>query len=62
MGDVGFSTQNMDELLSSLPACRRCRLNKRRCDTQLPSCRNCSKAGTECIFFDHVAGEDLPRS
>lgn len=57
-----LSTQNIDELLSSLPACRRCRLNKRRCDIALPSCHNCSKAGAECVFFDHALQEDIPRA
>ncbi|CAK7231243.1 hypothetical protein SCUCBS95973_007845 [Sporothrix curviconia] len=49
-------------LLESLPACKRCRKNRRRCDTLLPSCANCSKAGVECIFFDHALQEELPRS
>ena len=51
----------LEELLTSLPACRRCRANKRRCDTELPSCRNCAKAGIDCVFYDHVLEEDLPR-
>ncbi|KAF9886553.1 hypothetical protein FE257_011325 [Aspergillus nanangensis] len=50
MGDETFDQHDLDELLSALPACRRCRLNKRRCDTQLPSCQNCSKAGVEYVF------------
>ncbi|KAL2785028.1 hypothetical protein BJX66DRAFT_343475 [Aspergillus keveii] len=52
----------LDELLASLPACRRCRQNKRRCDPDLPSCHNCSKAAVECIFYDHVREGDVSRS
>ncbi|OJI99491.1 hypothetical protein ASPVEDRAFT_81103 [Aspergillus versicolor CBS 583.65] len=55
-------SQDLEELLSSLPACCRCRLNRRRCDTQLPSCQNCSKAGAECVFFDHVLQQNQPRA
>ncbi|KAH8808814.1 hypothetical protein F5884DRAFT_793430 [Xylogone sp. PMI_703] len=63
MGSPETHTQAaLDELLSTLPACRRCRLNKRRCDTELPSCHNCSKVGVECIFYDHVRKEDISRS
>lgn len=56
------STIDLDTLLASLPACKRCRKNRRRCDTKLPSCANCSKAGVECIFYDHALQEELPRS
>lgn len=56
------STIDLETLLASLPACKRCRRNRRRCDTKLPSCANCSKAGVECIFYDHALQEELPRS
>ncbi len=52
---------DLDNLLKALPACRRCRANRRRCDPHLPSCRNCFKARVECIYYDHVLGEELPR-
>ncbi|CAK7198837.1 hypothetical protein SEUCBS139899_001504 [Sporothrix eucalyptigena] len=53
---------DLGTLLESLPACKRCRKNRRRCDTKLPSCANCNKAGVECIFYDHALQEELPRS
>lgn len=53
---------SLPTLLEALPACKRCRKNRRRCDTKLPSCANCSKAGVECIFYDHALQEELPRS
>ncbi|KAI1618602.1 hypothetical protein EDD36DRAFT_414265 [Exophiala viscosa] len=53
---------DLDTLLQLLPACRRCRSHKRRCDTQLPVCANCSKVGADCVFFDHVSKELLPRT
>ena len=52
----------LDELLSALPACIRCRAAKRRCDTRVPSCENCSKAGVDCIFYDHVRKQDFSRA
>ncbi|EXJ92803.1 hypothetical protein A1O3_01357 [Capronia epimyces CBS 606.96] len=53
---------DLDAVLQLLPACRRCRRNKRRCDIRLPACLNCSRVGAECIFFDHVSKELLPRT
>uniref|UniRef100_A0A060SYU7 ARAD1A19866p n=1 Tax=Blastobotrys adeninivorans TaxID=409370 RepID=A0A060SYU7_BLAAD len=45
-----------------LPACERCRIRKTKCDSQLPSCSNCSKAGAECINKDRVLGRVVSRS
>ncbi|KAI0002661.1 hypothetical protein F4779DRAFT_635192 [Xylariaceae sp. FL0662B] len=44
-----------------LPTCQRCRRLRRKCDTQLPNCRLCEKAGVECAFQDHVLKQVLPR-
>ncbi|KUI62411.1 Pyrimidine pathway regulatory protein 1 [Cytospora mali] len=46
----------------SLPTCHRCRRLRRKCDTQLPSCRICQKAGAECTFYDHALKQTLPRA
>ncbi|ORY10477.1 hypothetical protein BCR34DRAFT_539470 [Clohesyomyces aquaticus] len=53
---------DLDALIAALPACKRCRDCRRGCDTTLPRCRQCTKAGQECIFFDHGRNEFLPRS
>ncbi|KAF1917302.1 hypothetical protein BDU57DRAFT_537000 [Ampelomyces quisqualis] len=53
---------NLDVLIQALPACKRCRDCRRGCDTLLPKCRQCTKAGAECMFFDHGRNELLPRS
>ncbi|ETS87108.1 hypothetical protein PFICI_00936 [Pestalotiopsis fici W106-1] len=45
-----------------LPTCQRCRRLRRKCDTELPSCRPCVKAGAECTFHDHALQHALPRS
>ncbi|KAL6400168.1 fungal specific transcription factor domain-containing protein [Ilyonectria robusta] len=45
-----------------MTACARCRQKKRRCDQQLPSCRLCRLAGTDCVEYDTVAGRQVPRS
>ncbi|KAF2795988.1 hypothetical protein K505DRAFT_272367 [Melanomma pulvis-pyrius CBS 109.77] len=45
-----------------LPTCQRCRRLRRKCDTQLPDCRLCQKAGAECTFFDHALQQSLPRA
>lgn len=51
------------EALKSLPACLRCRLSHRRCDTSLPRCSNCAKSGIDdCLFYDHVLQQNFPRS
>ncbi|CUM56131.1 unnamed protein product [Debaryomyces tyrocola] len=45
-----------------LPACERCRIRKTKCDSQLPSCSNCVKAGVECMNKDKVLGRAVTRS
>ncbi|KAF2661507.1 hypothetical protein K491DRAFT_647281 [Lophiostoma macrostomum CBS 122681] len=45
-----------------LPTCQRCRRLRRKCDTQLPDCRLCQKAGAECTLFDHALQQSLPRA
>ncbi|KAI1335050.1 hypothetical protein F5Y15DRAFT_428528 [Xylariaceae sp. FL0016] len=45
-----------------LPTCQRCRRLRRKCDTQLPNCRLCEKAGVECAFQDHALKQALPRA
>ncbi|KAF2477496.1 uncharacterized protein BDR25DRAFT_249503 [Lindgomyces ingoldianus] len=52
---------DLDALIAALPACKRCRDCRRGCDTTLPKCRQCTKAGQDCIFFDHGRNEFLPR-
>ncbi|PSN74611.1 hypothetical protein BS50DRAFT_19803 [Corynespora cassiicola Philippines] len=53
---------DLDGLIQSLPACKRCRDCRRGCDTLLPKCRQCTKANVECMFYDHGRNEFLPRS
>ncbi|KAF2269995.1 hypothetical protein CC78DRAFT_188469 [Lojkania enalia] len=53
---------DLDALIQSLPACKRCRDCRRGCDTLLPKCRQCTKAGVDCIFYDHGRNELFPRS
>ncbi|EUC48161.1 hypothetical protein COCMIDRAFT_88017 [Bipolaris oryzae ATCC 44560] len=55
-------TLDLEALIQSLPACKRCRECRRGCDTLLPKCRQCTKAGVECMFYDHGRNELLPRS
>ncbi|KAF2751431.1 hypothetical protein M011DRAFT_464167 [Sporormia fimetaria CBS 119925] len=43
---------DLDTLLLSLPACRRCRKQRRGCDTLLPKCRQCTKSKSECLYWD----------
>lgn len=45
-----------------LPACERCRIRKTKCDSQLPSCSNCVKAGVECMNKDKVLGKSVTRN
>ncbi|KAI1105599.1 hypothetical protein F4804DRAFT_303939 [Jackrogersella minutella] len=51
-----------DSIQPLLPTCQRCRRLRRKCDTQLPNCRLCEKAGVECTFYDHVLNQALPRA
>lgn len=45
-----------------IPACERCRSRKTKCDSLLPSCSNCTKAGVECVNKDRVLGRSVSRS
>ncbi|KAL4911376.1 hypothetical protein BDW74DRAFT_164888 [Aspergillus multicolor] len=51
----------MDALLQLLPACTRCRDVRKRCDTLLPACANCTRSGLKCTFYDSISKELLPR-
>ncbi|PVH95361.1 hypothetical protein DM02DRAFT_660216 [Periconia macrospinosa] len=53
---------NLDTLIQSLPACQRCRECRRGCDTTLPKCRQCHKAGVDCVYRDHGRAEFVSRS
>ncbi|OAL33530.1 hypothetical protein AYO20_07216 [Fonsecaea nubica] len=55
------SMADLQAILKLLPACQRCRKNKKRCDLQLPACQNCTKAEEECFFLDLITNERLPR-
>ncbi|KIW51471.1 hypothetical protein PV05_10186 [Exophiala xenobiotica] len=54
-------TLDLQTILKKLPACQRCRKNKKRCDLLLPACSNCTRAEEECVFIDHITNERLPR-
>lgn len=45
-----------------LPACVRCRTRKTKCDSLLPACSNCAKAGVECTNKDNAVGKEVSRS
>ncbi|OJJ01272.1 hypothetical protein ASPVEDRAFT_82796 [Aspergillus versicolor CBS 583.65] len=51
----------LDALLQLLPACTRCRSVRKRCDTLLPECANCTRSGLQCTFYDPISKESLPR-
>lgn len=51
-----------NEIQRKLPACERCRNRKQKCDSVLPSCSNCMKAGIECINHDRALGRTVSRS
>ena len=52
---------DLEAALASLPACTRCRRRRIKCDSRLPTCRNCFHADVRCQFRDHVVGEEIPR-
>ncbi|EPE09322.1 c6 transcription factor [Ophiostoma piceae UAMH 11346] len=52
----------LQQLQQLLPTCQRCRRLRRKCDTQLPNCRPCHRAGVECSIFDHALKQTLPRA
>ncbi|KAF2634640.1 hypothetical protein P280DRAFT_474515 [Massarina eburnea CBS 473.64] len=59
---VAGDQMELESLIQSLPACKRCRDCRRGCDTFLPKCRQCTKAGVECIYHDHGRDKYLSRS
>ncbi|KAF2112535.1 hypothetical protein BDV96DRAFT_579867 [Lophiotrema nucula] len=65
MASASSSTLNdidLDALIQSLPACKRCRECRRGCDTLLPKCRQCTKAGVSCVYWDHGRKDYIERS
>ncbi|KZM23518.1 uncharacterized protein EKO05_0011254 [Ascochyta rabiei] len=61
-GNRSATAVNLDTVIQSLPACKRCRDCRRGCDTLLPKCRQCTKAGVECVYHDPGRGALVPRS
>lgn len=50
--DYNSPTENGRKRKRLTNACNRCRSRKVRCDTRLPHCTNCVKAGAQCITLD----------
>ena len=44
-----------------LPSCALCKKRKKKCDFNLPSCKNCESTGTQCEHFDEGLGNYVPR-
>lgn len=47
--------------IDKMPACHRCRLKKKKCDLNWPSCSNCARLNVECVQFDKVLRQTFPR-
>jgi hypothetical protein len=55
-------TNNVQDLLKTIPPCIRCRRNHRGCDVLLPKCNNCVKAGLdECLYYDNILDKNVSR-
>ncbi|KAI0025909.1 fungal-specific transcription factor domain-containing protein [Xylariomycetidae sp. FL0641] len=46
---------------ANVTACNRCKSRKQRCDSGIPSCSSCARAGVECVGSD-IDGRIVPRS
>lgn len=57
-----MSQNARSQLQQLLPTCQRCRRLRRKCDTQLPHCGPCQRAGDDCLLFDHALKQTLPRA
>jgi hypothetical protein len=44
-----------------LPACRRCRVRKIKCNRGAPKCANCTSSNAACIIVDPITSEQYPR-
>ncbi|KAH3663403.1 hypothetical protein OGAPHI_005393 [Ogataea philodendri] len=42
-------------------SCSVCRKRKKKCDFNLPSCKNCEALGTVCLFYDEGLGKTVSR-
>lgn len=51
----------MTQMDIKMPACHRCRLKKKKCDLNWPSCSNCAHLKLECVQFDKVLRRTFPR-
>lgn len=51
----------MKAALRKIPACQRCHLRKKKCDSNLPACSNCASVNSECLNFDKILGRPIPR-
>ncbi|KAK5791866.1 hypothetical protein VI817_007175 [Penicillium citrinum] len=46
----------------NVSACHRCRMRKHKCDQNLPQCQSCAKAQVQCVGYDPITKQEIPRS
>lgn len=46
----------------NVSACHRCRMRKHKCDQNLPRCQSCEKAQVQCVGYDPITKQEIPRS
>ncbi|OSS48157.1 hypothetical protein B5807_07746 [Epicoccum nigrum] len=61
-GSSDLPALDLNAVIQGLPACKRCRDCRRGCDTDLPKCRQCTKANVDCVYKDHGRGVTVSRS
>ncbi|RFU32286.1 hypothetical protein B7463_g4066, partial [Scytalidium lignicola] len=44
-----------------LPPCNHCRSRRVKCDRNFKSCYSCVKAQKECVYYDNIISQDVPR-
>ncbi|OKL59542.1 hypothetical protein UA08_05364 [Talaromyces atroroseus] len=53
--------KDIKDAIDSMPSCSFCRDQHIRCDRELPCCGACHKSRRECVYYDVILSQEVPR-
>jgi hypothetical protein len=53
--------KDIKDVIDSMPSCSFCRDQHIRCDRELPFCGACHRSRRECVYYDLILSQEIPR-
>jgi hypothetical protein len=53
--------KDIKDVIDSMPSCSFCRDQHIRCDRELPFCGACHRSRRECVYYDLMLSQEIPR-